>query len=117
MGSACFSVSSFFSFVLIAVNTVMNVSTNNNINSNMFMAVTPRQLSSYMLDTFQKANTKVLDRIQNIVRVEPGCGKIVKCDLLSLVKSVNPPPMVTRILGLLAPDECSSPGLACSLLE
>merc|ERR1712106_81896 len=30
MSSACFSVSSFFSFALIAVNTVINISTNNN---------------------------------------------------------------------------------------
>ena len=81
----------------------------------MFMAVVPRKLATW--DSFKKVNNRVLDKIRDIVSTEEGCSKIVKCDLLFLVMSVNPPPMVSSVLNMFGTKDCSMKNLTCSLLD
>ena len=84
-GSNCFSVSSFFSFLLITVNTVVNISTNNNnnnnnqnnnnnnnnnndnnINRNNFMR--PRKRSLSLVELLEQTNSLALDKLNTALR-------------------------------------------------
>merc|ERR1712107_219968 len=96
-------VSAFFTFLLIAANTVINVSVNNNnnnnndnnININNFMEMGPgkRELLEPSLsfqtlfDLLQSANQQTLERVETILQDEPDCEDIVLCDLLSLINN------------------------------
>jgi hypothetical protein len=135
----CFSVSAFFSFLLIAVNTVVNVSTNNNnnnnndnnnnnnnnnndnnINSNMFMLMPPRKreypsYTSPIWSIIQSTNTLALSKLNSILQSQPNCLTIVKCDLLALLTSANPPPLLASLVKMFGPDQCRE-DLFCSLL-
>merc|ERR1712183_1180239 len=122
MVNNCFSVSAFFSFLLIAVNTVVNVSTNNNnnnnnnndnnLNVNNFMLMPPRKRefsspTSPILSLIQSTNSLALSKLNMLLQSQPNCSTIVKCDLLALVVTSNPPPLLASLLNVLGPEDCA----------
>merc|ERR1712013_850671 len=123
----CFSISAFFSFLLITINTVLNVSTNNNnnnnndnnnnnnLNVNNFMMSRKRRYPSSILTSIQSVNNLALSKVTQVVESEPDCMKIVKCDLVSMVVSANPPPTITSWAAGFTPEGCGD-NLYCSLL-
>ena len=130
----CFSISAFFSFLLITINTVLNVSTNNNnnnindnnnnnnnnnndnnLNVNNFMMSRKRRYPSSILSSIQSVNNLALSKLTQVVESEPDCMKIVKCDLVSMVVSANPPPTITSWAAGFTPEGCDD-SLYCSLL-
>merc|ERR1711892_1384976 len=122
--------SAFFSFLLITVNTVINVSTNNNnnnnnnndnnINSNMFMLMPPRKrefpsTTSTILSIIQSTNMLALSKLNRMLKSQPDCLTIVKCDMLAMVASANPPPSLSSWIMGLGTEGCHDE-LDCSLL-
>ena len=91
-----------------------NNNNDNNININNFMEMTGgRHLTMGSLyDVITAANNETLEKIQETLQKEPGCKRIVICDLMSLVKTNKHFSSLSKYL----PDQNCNNHDTCSLL-